>query len=134
MRKEGDKLVSEGKDMQSLDENYFCHIIIPSKNFQKSKIFYENVFGWKVEQQPDSNSLDVLPPSGKGPSAELNSEVKIIIPSIRTSNIDAKLELIKKFGGKKLTGKTSIGKDGEHGYYALFEDPQGNTMCLYSPK
>jgi len=122
------------KTDKSEDDGYFCHIIIPSKNYQESKTFYENVFGWKVEQQPGTNFLDVRPPSGKGPSAELNSEVKVIIPSIRTSNIEAKLELIGKFGGKRLTRKTSIGKDGEHGYYALFKDPQGNTMCLYSPK
>ena len=119
-------------EARSTDENYFCHIIIPSKNYQKSRIFFEEVFGWKVEEQPSTSSLDVLPTSGKGPSAELNSEVEVIIPSILTSDIDAKLELIEKFGGKRLKGKTSIGEEGEHGYYALFEDPQGNTMCLCS--
>ena len=119
---------------QTKDENYICHIIIPSKNYKRSKIFFEKVFGWKVEKQPGTNSLDVLPPSGKGPSAELNSEEEVIVPSIKTSNIKAKLRLIEKFGGKKLTDKTPIDKNAQHGYYALFEDPQGNKMCLYSEK
>jgi len=122
------------KDVQTTDENYFCHIIIPSKNYQKSKIFFKQVFGWKVEKQPGTSSLDVLPPSRKGPSAELNSEVEVVVPSIKTSNIEAKLKLIEKFGGKKVKDKTPVDKDAEHGYYALFEDPQGNRMCLYSEK
>ena len=124
----------KGNDARSTDRNYICHIIIPSKNYQKSKIFFQNVFGWKVEEQPGTSALDVLPASGKGPSAELNSEVEVIIPSILTSDIDAKLELIEKFGGKRLKVRTPIGKEGEHGYYALFEDPHGNVMCLYSEK
>jgi len=57
-----------------------------------------------------------------------------VIPSIHTSNIEVKLKLIEKFGGKKLKDKTPINKDAEHGYYALFEDPEGNAMCLYSSK
>jgi len=126
--------MNDKKDTQTTDENYFCHIIIPSKNYQKSKIFFEKVFGWKVEQQPGTSSLDVLPPSRKGPSAELSSEVEVIVPSVKTSNIEAKLKLIEKFGGKKLKGKTPVDKDAEHGYYASFEDPQGNRMCLYSEK
>jgi len=124
--------MSGKEDVQTTDENYFCHIIIPSKNYQKSKIFFEKVFGWKVEKQPGTSFLDVLPPSRKGPSAELNSGVEVVVPSIKTSNIEAKLKLIEKFGGKKVKDKTPVDKDAEHGYYALFEDPQGNKMCLYS--
>jgi len=123
-----------GNITRPVDENYFCHVMIPSRDHQKSKIFYEKVFGWKVEEQPGTNSMDILPPSGKGPSAELNPEVEVIVPSIRTSDIEAKLKLIEKFGGRKLKEKTPIGKDAEHGYYALFTDPCGNLMCLYSSR
>ena len=126
--------MNDKNDMQAKDENYFCHIVIPSKNYQKSKIFFEKVFGWKVQKVPGSRSLDVLPPSKKGPSAELNSEEELIVPAIHTSNIEAKLKLIGEFGGKELKGKTPIGENAEYGYYALFEDPQGNRMDLYSEK
>ena len=121
-------------DKQTTEKNYFCHIVIPSKNYQKSKIFFEKIFGWKVQEVPRTNTLDVLPPSEKGPSAELNSEEDIIVPSISTSNIDTKLKLIEEFGGKTLEDKTPIGENAEYGHYALFEDPQGNKMCLYSEK
>jgi predicted enzyme related to lactoylglutathione lyase len=116
------------------DESYICHIIIPSKNHQKSKRFYEKAFDWKVEPQPGTTSLDVLPTSGKGISAELNLEESTIVPSIYTVNIEATLKRIEKLGGTILKNKTPIGKQGEHGYFALFKDPNGNKMCLYSKK
>jgi len=119
---------------KTVDENYFCHIIIPSKDYYKSRIFFEGVFGWKAEQQPGTGFLDFLPRPVRGPSAELNSEVEVVVPSIHTVDIKAKLILIVKFGGKILKDKTPVDKDAVHGYYALFEDPQGNKMCLYSPK
>jgi len=120
--------------MNDKEENYFCHIVIPSKNYQKSRIFFEKVFGWKVQEVPGTNTLDILPPSEKGPSAELNSEEDVIVPSINALDIDAKLKLIAEFGGKILKEKTPIGEDAEYGHFALFEDPQGNKMCLYSKK
>lgn len=116
------------------DESYICHLIIPTKNPQTAKIFFRQVFGWTVEKQPQSDSLDVLPPSRKGPSAELNPNEDRVIPSIYTSQIKMKLKLVEKFGGKTIKGKTPIGQKAQHGYYALFEDPDGNKMCLYSDR
>jgi predicted enzyme related to lactoylglutathione lyase len=75
--------------------------------------------------------MDVLPPSRKGPSAELNSDEEVVIPSIYTSDMDRKLELIEEHGGKVLRRRTPIGEDARYGYYALFEDPCGNRMTLY---
>jgi len=63
------KGVNGEEEMRSVEENYFCHIIIPSKNDQKPKFFFEKVFGWKVEKRPKTSSWDILPPSRKGPSA-----------------------------------------------------------------
>jgi len=116
------------------NESYICHIVIPSKNHQKSKDFYRNVFGWKIQEQQGTSSLDVLPPSRKGISAELNLKEDVVVPSIFVYNIEEKLRLIKQLGGKKLKDKTPIGAEAEYGYYALFKDPHGNKMCLYSDK
>jgi predicted enzyme related to lactoylglutathione lyase len=109
--------------MQEMDEDYICHVVIPSKNLERSKVFYEKAFGWKVEQQTGTKSLDALSPSGKGISAELNPEERVVVPSIHTSNIEAKLVQIEEIGGKKLENKTPIGKNAQQGYFALFEDP-----------
>jgi len=115
-------------------ESYICHIVLPSKNLQESSRFYREVFGWKLEPQPGTRSLDLLPPSGKGISAELNIEEREVVPSIFASDIKAALERITQFGGKVVQGKTPIGEQAENGYFALFEDPNGNKMCLFSEK
>jgi len=117
-----------------VDDSYFCHIVIPCRDYEKTGTFFEKVFGWKVEPQAGTGFMDVLPPSGKGPSAELNCEERVVVPTICVGEIDAKLALVQKLGGKKLKGKTPIGEKGEFGYYALFEDPVGNKMCLYGEK
>jgi predicted enzyme related to lactoylglutathione lyase len=116
------------------NESYICHIVIPSKNHQKSKDFYKKVFGWGVQKQSSTTSWDVLPPSRKGISAELNLEEEVVVPSIFVYNIEEKLRLIKQFGGKKLKDRTPIGAKAEYGYNTLFKDPHGNKMCLYSDK
>ena len=87
-----------------------------------------------MEPQPGTSSLDILPPSGKGISAELNNEENAVVPSIFTSDMEAVLKRVRNFGGKVLKDKTPIGEQAEHGYFALFKDPNGNKMCLYSEK
>jgi predicted enzyme related to lactoylglutathione lyase len=116
------------------DEPYFCHIVIPSRNPKKSKRFYEKVFGWTVKPQPGSDSLDILPPSGKGPSAELNPNESVVTPTIYTQDIESTLERIVRYGGRILLPRTPVDEKGEYGYYALLEDPEGNKMCLYFDK
>ena len=107
-------------------------MIIPSKDYEKSKIFYKNVFNWKVQEQPGTSRIDILPQSGKGISAELNADEAVVVPSIHTTDIDAKLKLIEEFGGKILQGRTIIGNETQLESFALFEDSNGNKMCLYS--
>ena len=100
-----------GKDSSCADENYFCHIVIPSKNFRESRTFFEKAFGWIVQEAPEAGVMDVLPPSGKGIGAELNSEEDVIVPAIHTCDIEAKLKLIELYGGKILRGKSPIDAD-----------------------
>ncbi len=114
------------------DESFFCHIVIPTANLERSKLFYRKVFGWIVERQEGTFSWDVMPQSRKGPSAELNLEEKTLTPAIHTTDIEGALRLIEKYGGTTLKGKTAIGENLESGYFALFKDPGGNKMCLYS--
>ncbi|MCW4019812.1 MAG: hypothetical protein NWF14_01070 [Candidatus Bathyarchaeota archaeon] len=118
--------------MQDLKEHYICHIIIPSKNLKNSKAFYEQVFGWKAKKQSWTESLDILPRPSKGPSVELNPEADVVMPSIKTIDIEVKLKMIEKIGGTIVQGKTPVAKNPEHGYYAIFKDTEGNQIGLYS--
>ena len=121
-------------DRESGYEDYFCRIVIPSKGFQAWKVFFEEVFGWEVQPADEGNSMDVLPPSKKRPSAELNSEEDTIVLAIFAPDIESRLRLIKEHGGKKVTDKTPAGQNAGNVYCALFENPQGNRMCLCSDR
>jgi len=114
------------------EESYFCHMIIPSKDYEKAKIFYKNVFNWKVQEQLGTSHIDILPQSGKGISAELNANEAVVVPSIYTTDIDTKLKLIEEFEGKILQGRTIISNETRLGNFALFVDSNGNKICLYS--
>ena len=48
---------------------------------------------------------------------------------IDSEDIEADLKKIETMGGKKLLGKTEIPG---RGWYALFADPTGNRMALYT--
>ena len=109
-------------------------MIIPSKDYEKAKIFYKNVFNWKVQEQPGTSHIDILPQSGKGISAELNADEAVVVPSIYTADIDTKLKLIEEFEGKILQGKTIISNETQLGSFSLFKDSNGNKICLYSEK
>jgi len=115
------EVMVDKNDVKESDENYFCHIVIPCGKFEESKLFYEKVLGWRIQEQPGTTCCwDILPSSRKGASAELNAEEEVVVPTIYTSNIDAKLELVENSGGKKLEDKTPIGEKGKYGYFALF--------------
>ncbi len=123
-----------GKDgwLREGEDSYISHVIIPSKNYRASKKFYEEVFGWKVTKRKGTDSLDALPQSGRGINAQLSSQEEVVVPAIHTSNIEVKLGLIERYGGRRLIGKTPIGKHGEGGFFALFRDAQGSKLYLYS--
>lgn len=123
--------MSKGSDAPESDENYLCQIVIPSIDYRKSRIFFERAFGWNVQESPVPGVLDVLPPYGKGPSAELNSDEEAIVPVILTKHIERKLKVIKEHGGRILKGKTPVDINTQHGFYAIFEDPHGNRTALY---
>jgi len=45
---------------ESRDGDYYCHILILSRNYLKSKVFFVNVLRWKVEEQTGTNTLEAL--------------------------------------------------------------------------
>jgi len=119
------------------NKHTITHIEIPAPDMMKAKKFYSEVFGWNVEIMPDGNyaifsvgdtktgggfDASTKPAEGKtGPGLVINVE-----------DIPAKLEEIKKAGGKVIQGKTEI--EGGYGFYACFQDTNGNHLQIHSHK
>jgi len=108
----------------------FCHIEIPTTDVAKSKDFYGKVFGWQFEDA--GGYVMYRPPEGVAGGFTTNSKPATngVILYIEVENIDEKLAQIEHAGGKKVTPKTKISD--EFGFYALFADPCGNAIGIWS--
>jgi len=112
--------------------NPIVHIELSAVDPHAAGRFYTNVFGWTVKPFPGSDYLTFE--AAPGPGGGFN---KIddrhprgeIIPYLQVDDIEATLKRIEASGGKTVQGKTEI--PGE-GFYALFEDPSGNHLGLFS--
>jgi predicted enzyme related to lactoylglutathione lyase len=109
----------------------FCHAEIPTTDAKKSQEFYGKVFGWKFEETPD-DYVTFRPPEGLGGGFTKMSRPSKdgVVLYIEVADIDKKLGEIEQSGGKRLVQKTKISD--EFGFYALFLDPCGNSVGLWS--
>jgi predicted enzyme related to lactoylglutathione lyase len=109
----------------------FCHIEIPTTDVQKSKAFYGQLFGWEFDDMGGGYVI-FKPPDGTGGgfTTERKPSEEGICLYIEVEDIPKKLEEIESAGGKAVTAKTKISD--EFGFYAIFLDPQGNALGIWS--
>ncbi len=108
------------------------HVDLSAKDSKAAGKFYADIFGWKVEAWEGSDyvTFQSEPNMGGGFNViDKDHKAGEIIPYILVEDIDAMLAQVKAHGGKTVQGKTEIAGVG---HYALFEDPSGNRMGLYS--
>ena len=111
----------------------FVHIEISAEDLQAAADFYSQVFGWKVEHMPEMNYITFDEGGGLGggfnPTENEGNEPGDVIVYIGTDDIEASLAEIEAAGGKTLVPKTEIPG---MGWFALFSDPTGNKLGLYT--
>lgn len=113
----------------------FCHLEIPSKDFERSKNFYGKIFGWKFEEMQGMDYMLFMPPDGMGGGFTKSSEPSTkpgFLPYIEVVDIQATLDTVESMGGGKVIDKTIISP--EQGFFAIFNDPDGNRLGLWSKK
>ena len=111
-------------------ESLIAHVEIPSTDLDRSKDFYQTVLGW--EFKPFGNDY-LLFNNHKGTMAGLRKVDKVAkgdstVFHINMPDIDSILKRVKESGGSVVRNKTVIPA---MGWYALFEDPDGNIVGLY---
>ena len=104
---------------------------------QKSVDFYSKVFGWQIVVMPDKTYAMFRigdSKSGGGFDTSTKPASEKVGPGllINVEDINSKLEETKKAGGKVVQEKTEIG--GGYGFYARFQDTNGNHLQIYSSK
>jgi len=115
------------------------YLEIPAPNFEDSKKFYAEAFNWKITESTMKNKPYAMFETGKTEmgltSGGLNPDLlplpeKSLGLYISVENIPEALKRVSKHGGLTLKEKTKI--SGDYGHYAVFKDPSGNHMCLWS--
>jgi predicted enzyme related to lactoylglutathione lyase len=113
--------------------NGICHFEIPSKDFEKAKTFYGEVFGWKFNEMKEMNYMVFEAPSGVcggfDHSYEIASKPGFAF-YIEVANIDDTIKKAEGIGGKCAREKTQISPD--YGYMAFINDLEGNLIGLWS--
>ncbi len=107
-----------------------AHVEIPSTDLERTKNFMKMVFDWDFK--PFGNGY-LLYNNHQGIMAGLRKVEKVntgetTIFHISVQDMDSILELAKKAGGVVKRDRTTIPA---MGWYALINDPDGNTIGVY---
>jgi len=110
---------------------------IPSTDFERAVIFYNNVFQLQLEPLDFGTEKMACLPNDEGavfwapgytPSAN-----GVIVSFDTGTKLDETLQRIVEEGGKIVRPKTKIEAE-NRGYFALFIDSEGNRLGLYGDK
>ena len=108
------------------------HVEINAGDVKAASKFYESLFGWKMEHVPEFDYTMWEDGSGFGGGFNKVSEenpVGQVLVYIHSDDIEADLKKVEKLGGTVVRPKTDIPGTG---WYALFKDPTGNVLALYT--
>ena len=107
------------------------HFDIPADDVQKAKSFYSKLFDWQFNIVSDAYVSITT-----GPNSPTGAFVKVTelptpgtSPYIWTKDIDDILDKVIEYGGRIYQNKTPS----QSGFQAVFIDPFGNKIGLYSP-
>jgi len=110
---------------------------IPALNFNQSVNFYNHIFDIEMETNFDENYAMAFFPVNKGiggsivagPGSTPGDSGPLIYLNAG-QDLNLVLGKVEKAGGRIVMPKTLI--NDEDGYFAIFIDPEGNKLALYS--
>lgn len=106
------------------------HFEIPAENTERAMKFFGDVFGWNFQGYGDGYFLAT---TGEGMGIDgaiyqRQQETDGVVNSVGVPSIDEFVGKVEEAGGTIIMEKTEIG---EHGWYAMFKDTEGNTHGLW---
>jgi hypothetical protein len=108
------------------------HVELSATDPAAASKFYHDVFGWKIDVDPNFNYYQFAAEGGPGGGfveAPKQTKAGDVVVYIGVDDIDASLKAIEKAGGTTLMPKHEIPGVG---WFAQFKDPTGNRMALYT--
>jgi predicted enzyme related to lactoylglutathione lyase len=112
-----------------------CYIEFFTSSLEKSRLFYERVFGWRFSTEPGLEGVLLFStpegigglfkkkPGGIGPTGP--------IVHVKTADIEETLRRVTRAGGRVILPRTpKSGTKVQAGFFALIEDDVGNRVGL----
>ena len=117
-----------------MESSPIVHVEIVSSDPKAAGKFYSDLFGWKIEVDESFNYVQFMVEPGPGgafPAMDDQTGFKrpMVVPYVHSHDIDADLKKAESLGGTVQVPKTEIPMTG---WFALFADPTGNTIGLYT--
>ncbi len=111
------------------------HFDISADNLERAKIFYQKLFGWKIEKFTESPQdyylIETQTATGEkgitGGIALREKDYQKITNFIQVDSIDESIEKVKELGGQIIEPKTTIPTVG---YIAGCKDTENNIFGL----
>jgi hypothetical protein len=117
------------------------HFQLPARDMAVLKLFYEGVFGWRIEKVPgmDYHFISTVP-TDKGGTPTVPGGINggfypsgsqgmtAVQVSVKVRSLDEALRRIEGAGGRVLMPKTAVG---DMGFYALIADPEGTPLGVW---
>lgn len=112
--------------------NKLVHMDIQSTDLEKSKAFYSDLFGWRMQQWSPDYALFEYPDGSGGGGFSLVERMPdpCIEIYFEVEDIEATLAKAVSLGGEIATSKTEIG--GGMGFLARFRDCCGCMIGIWS--
>lgn len=123
--------------LTAMDKNVVGWFEIPVTDMERAKKFYSQVFGFEMApaQMPDVE-MSFFPwvdqaPHASGALVRIDDRQPSAHGALVYFNYSAwdEIDKVEQAGGEVLQRRTSIG---EHGFYGLIKDTEGNVVGLHS--
>lgn len=120
--------------------NKVVHFEIPADNMERAKKFYQEIFGWEIQDIPalqyttvttvpvDENRMPKEAGAINGGMAKRMQRGESPVLVISVPSVDEYITKVEKGGGKVMMQKMQIGS---MGFYAKISDTEGNVLGIW---
>ena len=106
---------------------------IPADNPERAKVFYSNLFGWKINPFPGTSDYSHIDTGGADntPDGALKRRKypqEPVVNFVGVDSVDKSADKVAKLGGKICMAKTAVP---QMGYFAVCQDTEGNAFGIW---
>ena len=116
--------------MSRINGHNVGHFEIPAENVESLKDFYSSLFDWQFEKGQTQGYWMIKNAGISGGLMQKENPEQISTIFIEVESIEDYTGKAKELGSKVVKDKQEISE----GYYAVLQDPQGNTFGIWENK